>query len=143
MKNKLAISILATALMGCQTTAPIYSGNNGPFPFSEAVQVGNILYMSGQIGVDSKTMKLAEGGIKGQTKQTMENIGATLKKNGLNYSDIFKCTVMLSNMADWADFNSVYVTYFSPGKFPARSAFGSSGLAFNGALELECWAYVK
>jgi enamine deaminase RidA (YjgF/YER057c/UK114 family) len=71
----------------------------------------------------------------------MENIGAVLKANGLSFGDVFKCTAMLADMSNWEAFNKVYVTYFEPGRLPARSAFGASALALGAQLELECWAY--
>lgn len=110
-------------------------------PFSEAVRVGNIIFLSGQIGMNIKKRKIVEGGIKAEAKQAMDNIKATLNALGQSMSDIFKCTIMLSDMREWKDFNEVYVTYFSQ-PFPARSAFGSSGLAFNSHLEIECIAAV-
>lgn len=110
-------------------------------PFSEAVRVGNTVYLSGQIGMDAKKGKIVEGGIKPETKQTMENIKATLQVLDLSMKDIVKCTIMLADIAEWAAFNEVYVTYFSK-PFPARSAFGTSGLAFNSRVEIECLATV-
>lgn len=108
-------------------------------PFSNAVRVGDTLYLSGQIGIGADG-KLPDG-IDAQARQTMDNIGAVLKGQGLDWGDVVKCTVMLDNMADWPAFNKVYVTYFADGKFPARSAFGADGLALGALLELECMAY--
>lgn len=123
---------------------PVYlnSGKILPttLPFSEAVKVGNTYYLSGQIGNIPGTLKLAEGGIKGESKQVMDNIKTTLEAHGLSMSDVVKCTVMLADMAEWNDFNDVYKTYFKAGGFPARSAFGSSGLAFKARAEVECIA---
>src|SRR3954454_8288830 len=113
--------------------------NGQPLPFSEAVRVGDILYLSGQLG-RGPDGKLPDG-IEAQTRQTLENIGATLKRAGLGYGDVFHCTAMLSDMKLWPDFNKVYVTYFPSGKLPARSAFGTSGLALGGLIELERQAY--
>jgi reactive intermediate/imine deaminase len=113
--------------------------NGQPLPFSEAVRVGDILYLSGQLG-RGPDGKLPEG-IEAQTRQTLDNIGATLKLAGLGYGDVFHCTAMLSDMKLWPDFNKVYVTYFREGKRPARSAFGASGLALGALVELECQAY--
>jgi reactive intermediate/imine deaminase len=110
-------------------------------PLSQAVRVGDVVYLSGSIGVVPGTRQLAPGGIDAEAKQTMENIGAVLKANGLSFDDVFKCTAMLSDMANWEAFNKVYVTYFQPGHLPARSAFGAGGLALGAQLELECWAY--
>jgi 2-iminobutanoate/2-iminopropanoate deaminase len=108
-------------------------------PFSDAVRVGDTLYLSGAIaiGPDGKL----PAGIEAQAKQTMDNIGAVLKGQELGWGDVVKCTVMLDNMADWPAFNKVYVTYFPDGKFPARSAFGVDGLALGALLEMECIAY--
>ena len=113
-----------------------------PLPFSEAVRVGNTLYLSGEIGVDNKTHKLVEGGIKAEAKQVMENIKATLERNGSSMDQVVKCTVMIVDMKEWSAFNEVYVTYFKKDRFPARSAFGSNGLAFGAKVEVECLATV-
>lgn len=110
-------------------------------PFSEAVRVENILFLSGQIGIDSQTGKLVEGGIKTEARQAMNNIQNTLKSLGYTMKNIVKCTVMLADIAEWQAFNEVYVTYFSK-PFPARSAFGASGLGFNSRVEIECIAAV-
>ena len=88
----------------------------------------------------SHVVKLPAG-IEAQARQTMDNIGAVLKRSGLGFGDVVKCTVMLDNMADWPAFNKVYVTYFPDAKFPARSAFGADGLALGALVEIECIAY--
>ena len=113
--------------------------NGQPLPFSDAVQVGDILYLSGQIGIGADG-KLPEG-IEAQTRQAMDNVGAVLKRAGLDYSDVFHCTAFLADMKDWPAFNKVYVPYFPAGKMPARSAFGANGLALGAKLEIECQAY--
>ncbi len=113
--------------------------NGQPLPFSDAVRVGDVLYLSGQLGIGADG-KLPEG-IEAQTKQALENVGAILRRQGLGYEDVFHCTAMLSDMANWPAMNKVYVTYFPEGKRPARSAFGASGLALGGLIELECQAY--
>lgn len=112
------------------------------FPFSEAVQVGELLLLSGQIGYDRDSGKLVEGGIAAETRRTMDNIKAVLGSRGLGTKDLVKCTVMLADMADWPAFNDVYRTYFEEGRFPARSAFGASGLALGARVEVECIAAV-
>ena len=113
--------------------------NGQRLPFAEAVRVGDMFYLSGQIG--NKPDGTLPAGIEAQARQTMDNIGAVLKRSKLGFGDVVKCTVMLDNMADWPAFNKVYVTYFPDGKFPARSAFGADGLALGALLEVECWAY--
>jgi len=108
-------------------------------PFSEAVQVGDMVYLSGQVGVKPGSMTLVEGGIRPEAKQVMENIQAVLVKNGLSLRDVVKCTVMLADIGEWATFNEVYREYFSA-PFPTRSAFGTSGLGLGARVEVECWA---
>lgn len=108
-------------------------------PFSEAVRVGNTLYLSGQIGIAPGTLKLVPGGIKEEARQAMENIRTTLDAHGYTMADLVKCTAMLADIAEWGTFNEVYKTFFS-GHFPARSALGASGLALGARVEVECIA---
>ncbi len=111
-------------------------------PFSEAVRVGHMLYLSGQLGFDPETSSLVEGGIGPETRQTMENIKAALEKHGSSLAEVVKCTVFLADIKEWAAMNEVYITYF-PSNPPARSALGSSGLALGARTEIECMATVK
>ena len=111
-----------------------------PLPFSSAVRIGDILYLSGQMGFrDDGT--LAEG-MEGQARQALENIRVVLASAGLGFRDVFHCTVMLADMGQWSAFNAVYLDYFSH-PLPTRSAFGASGLALGGLVELECQAYAR
>ena len=84
-------------------------------------------------------MKLADGGIVGEAKQTMENIRITLEAHGLSLKDIVKCTVMLADISEWSAFNDVYAAYFEA-RYPARSAFEANGLALGARVEVECIA---
>ncbi len=111
-------------------------------PFSQAVRVGEILYLSGQLGNVPGKMELVPGGMEAEARQTMENIGAVLTANGLSFDDVIKCTVMMADMKQWPAFNKVYVQYFKPDRLPARSAFGANGLALGAAVELECMAHI-
>ena len=111
-------------------------------PFSEAVRVGHMLYLSGQLGIDPATSKLVEGGISEETRQTLENIKASLEKYGSSMAKVVKCTVYLADIKEWADMNKVYITYF-PTHPPARSALGTSGLGLGARTEIECMATVK
>ena len=113
--------------------------NGQALPFSDAVRVGDVLYLSGQIGIGPDG-KLPDG-IEAQTKLAMDNVGAILKRAGLGYERIFHCTAFLADMKDWPAFNRVYVGYFPGGQMPARSAFGANGLALGARLEIECQAY--
>ena len=108
-------------------------------PFSEAVQVGNTLYLSGQLGFDAETGQLVAGGLQAEAKKTMDNIRASLQRYGYEMSDVVKCTVMLADISEWAAFNEIYTQYFTP-PFPARSAFAASGLALGARVEVECIA---
>ena len=135
-----AALLFATAASAQPTSGGIEYFPAGPgAPFSTATRVGDVVYLSGAIGVGPDG-KLPEG-FEAQAKQTMENVGAGLKRVGLTWGDVFKCTVMIDNMADWPKFNAVYVPYFPAGKLPARSAFGADGLALGALLELECMAH--
>jgi len=111
-------------------------------PFSDAARVGNILYLSGEIGVDYSTMKVVPGGIKAETKQTLDNIKSTLEKYGSSMDNVFKCTVMIADMKEWPLMNEVYVTYFKKDRLPARSAIGANGLALGAKVEIECLATI-
>lgn len=114
-------------------------GTDGSLPFSDAVQVGDLLILSGKIGNIPGTRNLAEGGIAGETRQTLDNIKASLERYGASMNDVVKCTVFLADIAEWAAMNEVYVTYFTENK-PARSALGTSGLALGARVEIECMA---
>ena len=117
--------------------APAIGGS--PAPFSTAVRVGDVLWLSGMIGVGPDRQLPA--GMEAQARQTMENIGAALRAAGLGFDDVFHCTVMLDDMRQWGDFNRVYVSYFQPGRLPARSALGADGLALGALIEVECQAH--
>jgi 2-iminobutanoate/2-iminopropanoate deaminase len=107
-------------------------------PFSEAVRVGKMLYLSGMIGLESP-MKVVPGGITAETRQAMENIKAALERYGSSLDHVIKVTVMMADISEWSEMNKVYVTYFAK-NLPARSAFGANGLAFDARVEIECIA---
>ena len=109
-------------------------------PFSEAVRAGDMLYLSGQIGVDASG-KVVAGGIKAEAKQTMDNIGAALTHNGSSFDRVVQCTVALADIADWPAFNEIYRGYFKE-HFPARMAFAASALALGARVEVQCNAVV-
>lgn len=110
-------------------------------PFSSAVRVGNMLYLSGQIGIDPATGQLRPGGIAPETRQTLENIRAVLQHAGSSLAEVVKCTVFLQDIADYAEMNGVYAEFFSEHP-PARSTVAGSGLAFDARVEVECIATV-
>lgn len=108
-------------------------------PFSDAVRAGPLLFVSGQIGNLPGSLDLAPGGIRPQARQALENVRAILERSGSSMDRVAKCTVFLADMADWPDFNEVYLEFF-PKAPPARSAFGASGLAAGARVEIECIA---
>ena len=110
-------------------------------PFSEAVRVGSMLYLSGAMGIDDAGT-LVPGGIETETRRALENIRSVLERHGSSMDRVIKCTVMLADMQEWAAMNRVYVDHFSK-DLPARSAFGVSGLALGGRVEIECVATVE
>lgn len=109
-------------------------------PFSQAVIFGDIIYVSGQIG--NKDIKLVEGGVIPESEQALMNIKNILEKNGSSMDNVIKCTCMLADMNEWADFNTEYIKFF-PNNKPARSAFGTKGLALGAKVEIECMAYIN
>lgn len=130
----------------CQTSQPVtlqhYVSDNTQkmgLPFSDAIIVDDIIYLSGQIGNKPGSFNLVEGGIRAETQQVMKNIQTILKANGATMNDIIKCTVMIEDIKEWGIFNEEYVKFF-PNKKPARSAFGANGLALGAKVEVECMA---
>jgi len=134
--------LIASFAKAQQTVEYLKADTTSPLPFSDAVRVGNMLYLSGIIGLDS-TGKVVPGGIEAETKQIMENVRKVLERNGSSMDHVVKCTVMLADMKEWQTFNGIYRTYFSKKRLPARSAFGTTGLAFGARAEVEFWATVK
>ena len=111
-----------------------------PPPLSDAVRVGDLLILSGKLGIRPGERQLVEGGIGPETQQTMENIKAAVEKYGGSMERVVKCTVFLADMAEWGAMNEVYKTYFPADAAPARSAVGSNGLALGARVEIECMA---
>jgi reactive intermediate/imine deaminase len=150
--NRLAGAVLVATALACgegrdarpegrDARPPVeYLPMQGParLPFSAAVRVGPMLYLSGQIGTDS-ALTLVPGGIGPETRQTMENILAVLARSGASLDDVVRCTVMLADMSEWGAMNQVYAGFF-PRRPPARSAFGATGLALGARVEIECVA---
>ena len=110
-------------------------------PFAMSRRVGDVLYLSGQMGVLPGTMQVVEGGLQKEAEVTMENIKLIVESHGLGMGDVFKCTVMLADMSRWQDFNAVYLRYFDPSSLPTRSAFGVTALALGAQVEVEAVAY--
>jgi 2-iminobutanoate/2-iminopropanoate deaminase len=105
-------------------------------PFSEGMRAGDLIFFSGQIGNLPGKVELNNKTADDEFRQVMENVFSTLKANGLGAKNVVKCLVMLADMKDWPAFNKIYLEYFEA-PYPARSAFGANGLAFNARVELE------
>lgn len=105
-------------------------------PYNQAIQVGNMLFASGQLGLDPATGNFPEGGVKEQTIQSFQNVKAILEEAGFSINDVVKTTVFLADMADFAAMNEIYASQFQ-GDFPARSAVAVKTLPKNALVEVE------
>ena len=105
-------------------------------PYSQAIQVGNLVYTSGQLPIDPATGNFPEGGIKEQTRQSLTNVTAILEEAGLTMGNVVKTTVFMADMADFADMNAVYAEFFSE-PYPARSAVAVKTLPKGALVEIE------
>ena len=105
-------------------------------PYNQAIQVGNMLFASGQLGLDPATGNFPEGGVKEQTIQSFQNVKAILEEAGFSINDVVKTTVFLADMADFAAMNEIYASQFG-GDFPARSAVAVKTLPKNALVEVE------
>lgn len=142
-----AIVLIAIAMLaGCSPAGPhreVLAPGDAPLPFfSPAVRTGNLLFLSGQIGVKPGTLELVAGGIEAETRQTLESISSLLRDAGLGMEDVVKCTVFLADIEDYPKMNEVYRRYF-PRDPPARSAMAASALALGARVEIECIAAVR
>jgi reactive intermediate/imine deaminase len=148
-KTIYSILVIVTLLCSCddkpnQTEITYYQSNEMAslgLPFSDAVRVDNILYLSGVVGMIPGKMELVEGGLEAESRQIMENIQKVLQANGSSLKNAIKFTIFIDDINRWSDFNKVYVEYF-PNKKPARSALGVEGLALGAAVEVECIAVI-
>lgn len=108
-------------------------------PYTPAVRAGDTLYLSGQVGTAPDGSMPAD--FEAQVRNVMANVGNAAALGGATMDDLVKCTVMLQDMKLWPKFNQIYVTYFKADHLPARSAFGTNGLALGAEVEVECIAY--
>ena len=110
-------------------------------PYSQAIQVGTLIYTSGQIPIDPTTGVFVEGGIKEQTRQSLLNVKAILEEAGLTMNDVVKTTVFMADMNDFAEMNAVYAEFFTE-PYPARSAVAVKTLPKGALVEIEIVAGV-
>ena len=136
--------LISAVAAGAESGKPEFLTASDParrdLPFSEAVRVGDLMFLSGQIGFDSATGQPVAGGIKAEARQALTLIKDALTRHGASMSDVVKCTVFLADIAEWPTFNEIYGEFFTK-PYPARSAMAVSGLARNARVEVECIAY--
>ncbi len=144
MKNtilfSIAILLVSIQLVRAQENSGIifhgsHESKKQAAPFSDAVEVGNLFFLAGQIGMDHSTRTMVEGGLTAETEQAIQNIRDVLVQHGLSLDQVVKCTVILSTMDDFAAFNEVYKKHFT--KKPARTTFAAAGLARNAKVEID------
>ena len=117
----------------------IISTKNAPAavgPYSQAIEVNGMLYVSGQIPLSPSTGRIVDGGIMEQTHQVLKNLGAILEAAGYNYSDVVKCTCLLNDILDFKAMNEVYAQYFNQ-NMPARAAYAVEDLPMGALIEIE------
>jgi len=142
-------ALLVAALLAAACTRPGVEkqsiqmpGSLEGLPFSTGVRVGDVLYLSGQVGTVPGTTALIEGGVAAETRQTLENVTSVLEYAGSSIQRVFKCTVFLADIVEYQEMNSVYREFF-PEDPPARSTVAGSGLALGARVEIECMALVE
>ena len=118
-----------------------YSSQDVIGPYSPAVQVGPMLFVSGQIGMDPQTGKFADDNIESQTKQALMNLESVLTKAGFDSSDIVQCSVYLKNMKDFQRMNLIYGGFFAENKYPTRTTVEVSNLPRDAKIEISAIAF--
>lgn len=105
-------------------------------PYSQAVEINGMMFVSGQLGIDRTTGKLVEGGVVGQAEQVLKNVGEILKEAGYDYSNVVKTTCFLTDMSDFMEMNKVYGMVYTENQ-PARSTVAVKGLPMGALVEIE------
>lgn len=134
----LAFALSLAASGAAAAPAQFFPPANPRSPFSEVVRAGDMLYVSGQLGVKPGQPQPFEA----EAKAALDNVAKVLAAHGASMDDVIRCHVMLTDMGKWQAFNGVWAGYFKPGHMPTRSVFGVSGLAVGAQVEVECEAYV-
>ncbi|WP_411768412.1 Rid family detoxifying hydrolase [Winogradskyella sp. A3E31] len=143
MKNFCLITLVLVGIISqsCQerpseiTFHKSHEPSRANVPFSDAVETGDLLFLTGQIGKNHKAGELVSSGIEAETKQVIENIKAVLEHHQLSLDNVVKCTVILKDIEDFSKFNSVYTQYFT--KKPARTTYAAAGLAGGASIEID------
>ncbi len=133
------VALLPAAVAAQEKEVLKVPGAVAGLPFSPAVRVGNVIYLSGQLGNVLGTRTVVPGGIREETRRTFANMRAVLEAAGSSLDRVFKCTVFLADISEYAAMNEVYATFF-PVDPPARSTVAGSGLALGARVEIECMA---
>jgi 2-iminobutanoate/2-iminopropanoate deaminase len=132
----------ACASPQAQRTVIAPEGSSRLAPYSPAIAAGDLIFLSGQVGLRPGTRELAAGGVAGETEQALENVRTVLAAAGLTPQDVVKCTVFLADMRDYEAMNTVYGRFFAS-EPPARSAVGVNGLPLGARVEIECIARAR
>lgn len=136
------IFFIALLLAGC-ASAPEYhtlpERRSLNLPYSDAVRVGELLFLSGTVGAAPGTRQLVPGGVVPETRQALENIRTNLEAHGSSLDRVVKCTVLLADIGDFDAMNAVYREFFPRNK-PARTTMGVNGLPLGARVEIECIA---
>jgi 2-iminobutanoate/2-iminopropanoate deaminase len=139
-KLLLGIALVVTAIAAFPAAdKKAVTGATKPIgPYSAGVDIGNLVFVAGQIGMDPATGKFVEGGIEAQTRQVMKNAEAVLKNAGLGFENVVRTTVYLADIADFQAMNGVYATFFPEGTIPpARSTIGVAALPAGARVEID------
>ena len=148
MLKNISILFLVLFISGCTsyqdslTTKEIIKSTKAPEaigPYSQAVKFGNTLYCSGQIAINPKTGELVTESIEAETKQVLDNLGAVLKDAGMDYSDVVRATVFMSDIKNYGKINGIYAQYFKENP-PARAAVEVANLPKYVNVEISCIA---
>jgi 2-iminobutanoate/2-iminopropanoate deaminase len=136
MKNTALLFFAAVAVAGCSASRTYVSDAQVIGPYSPAVKVGDLLFVSGQIAMKPGTAELAGDDIESQTRQALENLRSILSKAGYEVSDVVQCTVYLKNINDYSRMNQIYGSFFQQGRYPTRTAVEVSNLPRNARIEI-------
>lgn len=111
-------------------------------PYSQAVKYGNLVFCSGQIGINPQTNELVEGGVVEEAKQVLKNLEAVLVASGSNLAKVLQTTIYIKDMANYAEVNALYGEYFKTEPLPARATVEVSTLPKGALIEISCIAYI-
>jgi 2-iminobutanoate/2-iminopropanoate deaminase len=141
MKSKVLVLIVGAILgMGAQTaTKKALRGATNPIgPYTPGIATGNLVFLAGQLGLNPDTGNLAEGGVKAEAQQAMENLGKVLAEAGLGFENVVKTTIYLADINDFAAVNEIYGSFFPQGSvYPVRSTVGVAALPRGARVEID------